>query len=225
MPPKKPTRQTQLLNLPRGGRSPIPQAAPTSPPRHASYLSAAQTPPAPPITANSLQTKRKPETNNMEADDSSVQTTTTDNTTSSKPKDVKEYVMKFSFRPRHPTNHKSVAITHFSILKQIKALFPTVSIFNNHGTEMKDFSTIHSAADYESQFKLHFKKGNSLKRRESEYSVNHRIQTNLTLWEIRHHHKVQNLLKHHNTRMTMHAWNEAETDIVNLGFFVTVHVE
>ncbi|TAD88425.1 MAG: hypothetical protein EAY75_05425, partial [Bacteroidetes bacterium] len=104
----------------------------------------------------------------------------------------------------------------------MKQIFPSVKIFDNHGEHIKDFSAFHSTEDYESHFNLHFRKGNTQKRRDSVYSIYHRLHTPIPIRDIRNHRKLQNLLKHHNTRMTLHAWNEDEHDIVNLGFFVNV---
>ena len=54
------------------------------------------------------------------------------------------------------------------------------------------------------------------------YLVFHRIHTSMPISEICRHNVVQNLLHKVNTCLTIHHWQENETDIATLGFFINI---
>ena len=136
--------------------------------------------------------------------------------------DAKEHVIKFVFRPQTSRDHTHVANTHYAILKAITDLFPETKVFDNYGRSMHTFTTIESYARYLTHFKLHHLKPNQRKQRAAIYFAYHRIRTTVPINELRRHADIETLLSTLRVRMTVHMWNEDETQISNLGFHVGV---
>ena len=55
------------------------------------------------------------------------------------------------------------------------------------------------------------------------YIVFHQINSSMPLSEICHHNVIKHLLMKVNTCLTIHRWQENETDITTLGFFINVN--
>lgn len=157
----------------------------------------------------------------MDEDDAkSIATDVAENLSSIAAEIVKEYVVKFSFRPKDDDNSE-VAKTHFILLKTILQLYgDSTKIFDNFGSHMAAFETPKNYEKYLRHFKLEYVRGNASKKRKPMYIVYHRFQSASTLNEIKKHASVYSLLQKHNARMSLHRWNEDETRISNLGFFV-----
>ena len=54
------------------------------------------------------------------------------------------------------------------------------------------------------------------------YLVFHRIYTSMPISKICRHNIIENLLHKVNMHLTIHCWQENETDIATLGFFINV---
>ena len=55
------------------------------------------------------------------------------------------------------------------------------------------------------------------------YLVFHQIHSSVPLRKISCHNVIEQLLKKVNTCLTIHCWQENETDIMTLGFFINVN--
>ena len=135
--------------------------------------------------------------------------------------DEKEYTIKFVFSPDDDTN-KSIALLHYDILYSISQVFPEVKIFDNKGAKLnrKKLESFKAVSVYLRHFDLHYSKGNEKKQRKPMYIVIHRFQSKISISEIRRHESVHEKLLLGKAKMTQHLWNENETRISNLGFFV-----
>lgn len=96
------------------------------------------------------------------------------------------------------------------------------SIITAINQSISDFTKVKSYTDYLHHFQLHFIKANELKKRDSAYIVYHQILSPIQLKEIQWHYTINTLLSKVRTHMTQHFWNEDETKIANLGFFIGV---
>ena len=184
----------------------------------------------PPSSLNDVVSKTPPSSTNKDKtnkdndDDISVATETTDNhRVIRNHQDKKEYVVKFLVRPKKEGDNTEVARTHFAILKTIAETYPdTTDIYDNFGVTMKEFEKPKSYDSYLRHFKLQYVKGNKEKKRNPIYLVFHRMNSSVPISELKKHSVVAALLQKVNTRMTNHLWNEDETTIANLGFYVTI---
>ena len=133
----------------------------------------------------------------------------------------KEYTIKFVFRPEEDQNG-NVAKLHYDTLYTISQVYPEVKIFDNRGSKLnrKKLEALKTYSAYLRHFDLHYSKGNESKKRKPMYIVIHRFQSKVSISEIRRHSAVQERLKLVKAKMTQHLWNENETRIANLGFFV-----
>ena len=134
--------------------------------------------------------------------------------------DEKEYVVKFVFRPKK--NDTKVSSTHFAVLQVIRRVYPEVKIFNNNGGVITDLNRLLVLNDYVRHYNTQFLKGNEEKDQLPMYIVYHRLHSRIPISEIRNHHDVSARLKNVNARMLVHHWQENETRISNLGFFVEI---
>ena len=75
---------------------------------------------------------------------------------------------------------------------------------------------------YLRHFKLQFVKANPNKKCNAIYLTFHRIQSSVSISEIRKSSEVTALLSKQNTHLTVHLWIKDETQIANLGFYVKV---
>ena len=134
-----------------------------------------------------------------------------------------DYTVKFVFRPEDDKSDE-VALHHFDILYTIAQVYPQIKIFNNRGAKLnrKKLEAMRAYTEYGQNYDLHYYKGNKNKERSSIYVVIHRLQSKISLSKIRRHTSVQEKLNAKNlkTKMTRHMWNENETRISTLGFFV-----
>ena len=133
----------------------------------------------------------------------------------------KEYTIKFVFSPDDDKN-KSIALLHYNILYSISQVFPEVKIYDNRGTKLnkKKLESFTAVSAYLRHFDLHYSKGNEKKGRKPMYIVIHRFLSKISISEIRRHDSVHEKLRLGKAKMTQHLWNENETRISNLGFFV-----
>ena len=156
-------------------------------------------------------------------DDISVVTASAENRYIQPSSEKKEYVIKFLFRPKKEGDNTEVARTHFAILKTINENYnDTTDIFDNFGQKMIKFSALKSYDQYLRHYKLQYVKGNPHKNRPPIYLVFHRINSSVSISELRKHTVISALLQKVNTRMSTHIWLEDETRISNIGFFVTI---
>jgi hypothetical protein len=159
----------------------------------------------------------------QDSDDDSVATAVTGSKIIKNQGETKEYVVKFLFRPKKNGSNTEVARTHYSILDTIINTYPTgVTIFDNYGQRLRDFSTIKSYDSYLRHFQLQYAKPTIIKNRGTIYISHHRFHSSINISEIHRHHVVSALLQQVNTRMTVHQWNKDEVHISTLGFFVGV---
>ena len=162
-------------------------------------------------------------TNTAEDDNSSEATARTVHQPIPYEGDEIEYTVKFVFRPEDDKSDE-VALHHFDILYTIAQVHPQIKIFNNRGAKLnrKKLEAMRAYTEYLQNYDLHYHKGNKNKERSPIYVVIHRLQSKISLSEIRRHTSVDAKLKAEKlkTKMTRHMWNENETRISNLGFFV-----
>jgi hypothetical protein len=156
-------------------------------------------------------------------DDISVATATIENRFIQNPTEIKEYVIKFLFRPKTSAGNTEVARTHYAILKTINEIYSdTTTIYDNYGSTMKEFSAPKSYDEYLRHFKLQYVKANTDKNRKPIYLVFHRFRSTVPISEVRKHTVISSLLQKQSTRMSTHLWTEDETRISNIGFYVNV---
>ena len=164
----------------------------------------------------------EPLTSTAPTDDVSASTTMAENRFLTSHDKVKEYVVKFLFRPNTSSHNTEVAQTHYNILCCITHLYPEAQVFDNFGKTMKEFPLLKTFDAYLRHFKLQFVKANPNKKRNAVYLSFHRIRSSVSISEIRKNSEVAALLSKQNTRLTVHLWKEDETQIANLGFNVKV---
>jgi hypothetical protein len=157
----------------------------------------------------------------VDDDDISIKTAIADNHVITNSGTAEQFVVKFLFRPKNKTN-QWVVNTHYAICKAIKMYFPNTKIFDNHGVEIKQFMSLKNVDEYLTHFTMKYVKGNEDKRRDAIYLVHHRIETTVSLGEIRKHYAISELLQKVNVRLIKHLWKEDETNIAVLGFFTDV---
>jgi hypothetical protein len=156
-------------------------------------------------------------------DEDSVATVPTGIKTINNNSEVKEYVIKFLFRPSSANGNADVARTHYAILQQIHKNFPDETvIFDNYGNKLHSFASPTSFIAYLRHFSMQYAKPNLAKKRNGVYMVHHRIHSSVPISEIRKHQDISALLVKVNTRMTIHQWKEDEVHISTLGFFVDI---
>ncbi|KAL7565868.1 hypothetical protein ACA910_007426 [Epithemia clementina (nom. ined.)] len=155
-------------------------------------------------------------------DNISVTTNNIENRTITNGNDVREYVVKFQFKPSASGNNTEVAKTHFAILQAINDIYPEVTIYDNYGNTLSNPLSLKRYDAYLRHFKLQFVRANEQKKRQSLYLAFHRIRSAVPITEIRRHSTIAHLLLKVNTRLTVHLWNEEETRISTLGFHVGV---
>ena len=136
--------------------------------------------------------------------------------------EVKEYVVKFLFRPNTSSHNTEVVQTHYNILHCITHLYPEAQVFHNFGKTMKEFSLLKTFDAYLCHFKLQFVKANPNKKCNAIYLTFHRIRLSVSISEIHKNFEVAALLSKQNTHLTVHLWKEDKTQIANLGFYVKV---
>ena len=136
---------------------------------------------------------------------------------------TKEYILKFCFLPKSKKHNSTVATTHYTILQVINHYFHDSVIYDNHdGNILNDFSKIKTYDSYSCHFKLQHVKENTNKKCGDMYLAFHRIHTSMPISEIYRHNVIENLLHKVNTCLTIHHWQENETDIATLGFLVNI---
>ena len=155
----------------------------------------------------------------MALDDMSTSTPNTKNQHISYEEEEKEYAVKFLFRPPQKSN-TNVARAHYEILQVIMEVFPEIKIFNNYGQSKKAFKRLLSYNDYLRHLKLHYSKGNLIKKRFLIYIAIHRICSLIPISEIRRHTDISERLMKINAGMNLHPWSESDLNISNIGFFV-----
>ena len=160
--------------------------------------------------------------------------------------EVKEYVVKFLFRPNSSSNNTKVARTHYNILNCITQIYPEAQVFDSFGKTMKELSLLKTFDAYlhhfwflpwshrkcssrvcfkcnqDGLFKLQFVKANPNKKRNAIYLTFHRIRSSVSISDIRKNSEVAALSSKRNMHLTVHLWKEDETQIANLGFYVKV---
>lgn len=161
---------------------------------------------------------------NNSFDDISIATATINNTLHDDTDTVREYVVKFLFRPSDDKTNTHVAKMHYTILRAMTQIYAdsNLKIFDNFGKPIDSFPTLKSYEEYLRHFKLHYVKGNATKNRKPIYLVFHRIHSPVPLSEIRRNEVIADLLRKINTTFQLHHWKEDETNISNLGFHVGV---
>ena len=105
-----------------------------------------------------------PLTSTAPPDDVSVSMTMAENRFLTSHNEVKEYVVKFLFRPNTSSHNTEVAQTHYTILCCITHLYPETQVFNNFGKTMKEFPLLKTFDAYLHHFKLQFVKANPNKK-------------------------------------------------------------
>ena len=105
--------------------------------------------------------------------------------------EVKEYVVKFLFRPDSSSNNTEVVQTHYNILHCITHLYPEVQVFDNFGKTMKEFPLLKTFDAYLRHFKLQFVKANPNKKRNAIYLTFHHIRSSVSISKIRRNFKPQ----------------------------------
>ena len=163
-----------------------------------------------------------PLTSTATTDDVSVSMAMAENCFLTSHDEVKEYVVKFLFRPNTRSNNTKVAQTHYNMLRCITHLYPEAQVFDNFGKTMKELPLIKTFDAYLHHFKLQFVKANPNKKRKANYLTFHCIRSSISISEIRKNSEVVALLNKQNTCLTIHLWKEDETQIANLGFYVKV---
>ena len=164
----------------------------------------------------------EPPTSAAPTDDAIVSTVMAENHFITSPDEVKDYVVKFMFRPDSSSNNTEVAQTHYDILHCITHLYPEAQVFNNFGKTMKEFPLLKTFDAYLCHFKLQFVKANPNKKHNAIFLTFHHIQSSVSISEIRKNSEVASLLSKQNTCLMVHFWKEDKTQIVNLGFYVKV---
>ena len=117
----------------------------------------------------------EPPTSAAPTDDVSISTVIAENRFITSPDKVKEYVVKFLFRPDSRSNNTEVAKTHYDILCCITPLYPEAQVFDNFGKTMKEFHLLKTFDAYIRHFKLQFVKANPNKKRNAIYLTLHCI--------------------------------------------------
>lgn len=100
----------------------------------------------------------------------------------------------------------------------MKAVYPEIKIFDNNRKEMKFKKKIINFREYSTHYNLQYLKGSTNKQRHPQFSNFHRIQTNLSICEIRNHKEITFFLKQSKIKINDHEWDEKSTRISNLGF-------
>ena len=98
--------------------------------------------------------------------------------------EVKEYVVKFLFRPNTSSNNTEVVQTHYNILHCIAHLYPETQVFDNLGKTMKEFPLLKTFNAYLCHFKLQFVKANPNMKCKAIYLMFHHIQSSVSISEI-----------------------------------------
>ncbi|KAL7574196.1 hypothetical protein ACA910_014871 [Epithemia clementina (nom. ined.)] len=155
-------------------------------------------------------------------DDRSESTNVIINRTIDQRGEVKEYVVKFLFKPTASGKNTEVASTHFAVLQAIQEIYPETTIFDNFGNTLSKIQALKSYDAYLRHFKLQYVKPNETKKRGAIYMCFHRIRSSVPISEIRRHSTIATLLSKVNTRLTVHQWSEDDTRISTLGFHVGV---
>ena len=83
-------------------------------------------------------------------------------------------------------------------------------------------SKIETYDSYAHHFNLQHVKDNTNKTHGDMYLVFHQIHTSMPISKICQHNLIENLLCKVNTCLTIHCWQENETDIATLGFFINI---
>ena len=99
-------------------------------------------------------------------DDVSVSTAMAENHVITSPNEVKEYAVKFLFRPDSSSNNTERAQTHYNILHCITHLYPEAQVFDNFGKTMKESPLLITFDAYFRHFKLQFVKANPHKKKQ-----------------------------------------------------------
>ena len=157
-----------------------------------------------------------PLTSTAPPDDVMVTTTMAVNRFLTSHDEVKEYVVKFLFRPNTSSHNAKVAQTHYNILCCITHLYPEAQVFHNFGKTMTEFTLLKTFNAYLRHFKLKFVKANPNKKCNAIYLSFHRICSSVSISEICKNSEVVALLSKQTTHLTIHLWKEDETQIANL---------
>lgn len=165
-----------------------------------------------------------PNISNHLSDEISIATATADNRPQATNDDLREYVVKFLFRPSNDKSNTHVAKTHHTILRAMHQIYAesNLKIFDNYGRSIDSFPTPKSYEGYLQHYKLHYVKGNPEKHRKPIYLVFHRIHSPVPLSELHRNEIISDLLRKVNTTMQLHHWNKDEPNIANLRFHVGV---
>ena len=159
-----------------------------------------------------------PLTSTAPTNDVSISMTIAENCFLTSHDEVKEYMVKFLFRPNTRSHNTEVLQTHYNILCCITHLYPEAQVFDNFGKFMKEFPLLKTFDTY----LCHLVKANPDKKCNAIYLSFHRIRSSISISKIRKNSEVAALLSKQNTHITVHLWKEDETQIVNLGFYVMV---
>ena len=106
----------------------------------------------------------EPLTSIAPTDDVSISTTIPENRFLMSHDEIKEYVVKFLFRPNTSSHNTEVAQTHYNILHCITHLYPEAQVVDNFGKAMKEFPLLKTFDAYLCHFKLQFVKANPHKK-------------------------------------------------------------
>lgn len=130
----------------------------------------------------------------------------------------KEMVLKLEFASKEARHPVALAGSANKILHRMySSFFNQLNIFDNRGSKVKRFDV--SEETFLKQFDLHSKfyaKNNNKYR----YFFVFRIETKVTLGQIRKEIAVSEVLKEHSARLFFHPWTEDVTDVINLGWFM-----
>ena len=135
---------------------------------------------------------------------------------------VNEYTIEFNFAPRSDKANNFVARCHYDLLHLMKRTFADIELFDNNGNSINFRKQMKTFKEHATRFKLHYLRGNEKKQRSNIFLIFHRIQTALSVNEIRQHHDIQQFLMNNNIKINDHEWDETETRISNLGFLVKI---
>lgn len=170
--------------------------------------------------------------NNPEEDDLTVQGKRTTRTTtkpsrgsptpsiSSMPKQ-QELVLKWVFKPTDArTTLAQIQTTHAYILQVMKDKYPGQIQVIGSNNRMINSDDLLNVNQHATMFRVHQKRAKGPKI-STVYEIYHRIQSTVQLKTLRSQPEVQQRLKASFGRVAHHHWLEDETDVKDLGWFIT----
>jgi hypothetical protein len=135
--------------------------------------------------------------------------------------EMKEITVRFDFVPKTADEATKVAVVHTHLLSRMQAAFSDEClVFDNKGAQLTNIDPINwTPIKHQSHFNIHV---SQKPKRQTKYTIIHRLRTSQSLSTIRTYNTINSLLKEHNCYMKTHSWDETVWDVAQAGYLIGI---